>query len=580
MHDEEDLHGPNSIEPETGPSTNTASTEATQLPAAQPETREGATSVPPLPVSEPATRDRSKGNSFDDLAAVAQRAVTLADAKEILLRCTEAGLGAGEQKQLEVFLKEATGLDKPVLGALARDAKMTIRGLGLISSFDAAAEKYADILDGWSPPEGELPGVVFADGSWRAYDAEEGHYALITLEALTKDLSKVFKGSWVMRTERDLQEVMRRLVAHYERSGFFGDAVEGLPTRDCFVRYDPEMGALVTEAHSRSHKARFRLDVEFSRSAEAPAFLAGLQRVLPDPGKRQLLQEVFGCLVFQTTPPKDPVRRMLILSGVAGSGKSTVIELARQLLPAELVATVPPASWNNEFARARLAGVWLNYCTELAGNKLLSTEILKQVTARETITGRHRYGQEREIRPIAFHVCATNELPYINDSSRALDRRLIVLQFDHALDQTEMDSHFLDRVREELPGVVAWAAAGAERLMARGHFELPAGHAEGMLKMKFRDNVVALFAHTQLARAPGRRVTSADLQAALGCYAVAQGYDRAVASGSGVMRRLANLMELNYGAARSASNNAPYYTGVALKDPAAPPAPDDGLAGL
>ncbi|WP_161495013.1 phage/plasmid primase, P4 family [Caulobacter sp. BP25] len=492
----------------------------------------------------------------------------------------EVGVGAGELAHIQVLLGQATGLEKPVLTGLTRDARNTIRPFGVISSYEAAAKAYSSVLDGYASPEGDLAGVVFAQENWNIFDQSEGYYVHVSKGEITKDLVEKLRGSWTVKTERDQREVVRRLVDRYEIPRFFDDAAEGLPTQECFVRFDASARALIAEPLARSHKARFRVDVALSRTAAAPRFLAGLERVLPDPRKRQALQEFVGCLALRVTPWQDCDRRMAILWGPGGSGKSTFIEVARSLLPPELVASVPPKTWGDEFSRARLEGVWLNYCTELAGNQLIATDILKQVLSGETVTARHRYGQEREIRPIALHVVATNELPRISDSSGALDRRLLVIHFDQALSQAEMDGRFLKSLREERPGIIAWAAEGAERLMSRGHFELPPGHAEAMLRMKFGDDIVSLFAHTQLERAPDHRVTSADLRAALANYAVEQGHDRAVAAGSGPMRRLSSLMEVNYGAKRSASNNAPFYTGVALKRPPAPQDAETGLEGL
>lgn len=517
--------------------------------------------------------------TFDELLADARRAATLEDVQTVLSKAKEVGVGAGQQKLLEVVLAESTDLDKSVISAVAREVKMTVTGLGVVSSYDTAVAAYTRFLDEVHPSDGDQPGIAFCGSKLWTYTEEAHHYSHVSEEELDEHLLETFRGSWTIRTVNDLREVKRRVLAYYSRKGFFDDAAEGLPLANTFVRFDGDTGAFVEEPLSRSHKARFRLEADFIPTAQAPAFTHGLQRLLGE-AELGVLQEALGCLLFRVKPRNDDVRRMLILCGVPGSGKSTFIEVVRAILPPELVASVPPQSFKDEFARARLAGVWFNHVSEMDGSKLLPTTALKQITAGETVTGRHRYGQETEIRPIAFHVFATNELPQVNDPSGALDRRIIVVPFERSLDRTQMDSQYLNRVRRELPGVIAWAAEGATRLMQRGYFELPPGHAKAMLRMKFKDDVIALFVHTRLERAPGHRVSSSDLQANLRDFASAEGFDRAVASGSGAMRRLSGLMEAAYGAERSPSNNAPYYTGVRLKGAASPPSQEDDFEGL
>ncbi|MBX9803914.1 MAG: hypothetical protein K2Y04_14280, partial [Caulobacteraceae bacterium] len=512
----------------------------------------------------PAQERAAEVITFDGLVADAARAETPDDVEDVLVRGREIGLSAAKLKLLEVRLCEATGLDKSVISAAARDAKDIMRPYGNVGTYDAAARVYVTILDEDCPSEEESPGIVYDEDELSAYD-ERGFYDLISTEVLSADLRKTFKGRAVVRTDRDVKEMHNRIAEHYRAVGFFANAARGLPVANGFAFYDGVTGKVRLDRHSRRQKARLCLDIDFSPNATAPVFNRSLRRVLPDAKKRQALQEMMGCVMFQVVPRRDAARRMAILTGRAGSGKSTFIETVKLVLPPSVVANVPPATWHSEFARARLAGKWLNYCTELTRNKLLADDQVKQIVACETVTGRHRYGQEHEIQPIAFHVLATNTMPHITDNSGAFDRRLLVLQFDQPLDQSEMDSNLIEQIRQERPGIIAWAAEGAERLMARGAFDLPPGHAEAMLKAKFQDDVVGLFVHTQLVAAPGNRLSSSELQAALANFAVAHGYDRVAAIGSGVMRRLAGLIDGAFGAKRSASNNAPHYTGVALK---------------
>ena len=76
--------------------------------------------------------------------------------------------------------------------------------------------------------------------------------------------------------------------------------------------------------------------------------------------------------------------------------------------------------------------------------------------------------------------------------------------FEHPLQNPEIDDSLFDRIREEeLPGVLAWAMEGAERLARRGTYLLPPGHEEAVLRMQFGDDPVELFVRLCVEAAPG-----------------------------------------------------------------------------
>ncbi|WP_374470250.1 hypothetical protein [Phenylobacterium sp.] len=207
---------------------------------------------------------------------------------------------------------------------------------------------------------------------------------------------------------------------------------------------------------------------------------------------------------------------------------------------------------------------------------------VKRILAGETVTGRHRYGQTFEMRCHAFHVFATNELPRVQDRSGAIERRALVISFERSLSDAEVDATFLAKVKEELPGVVAWAAQGFERAMRRGVFTLPRGHKEALVQMQHQGDGVAIFAHLHLEKAHGARVTTADLKAALRAFARDRDFDPITIASDGAMRRLSTLIEAVHGGRRSRTNNSPYYEGVRLKDVSGQPIAiqDDEMAGL
>lgn len=188
----------------------------------------------------------------------------------------------------------------------------------------------------------------------------------------------------------------------------------------------------------------------------------------------------------------------------------------------------------------------------------------KRILAAEPVTGRYRFGQAWQFRCHALHVFAANELPRVQDKSGAIERRALVIQFERSLSDSEVDATFLAKVKGELAGVVAWAAEGLERAMLRGTFTVPPGHKEAVVQMQHQGDGVAIFAHLHLEKAPGARVTTADLKAALRTFARQRDFDPVTIASDGSMRRLSTLIEALHGGRRSKTNNAPYYEGVRL----------------
>lgn len=70
----------------------------------------------------------------------------------------------------------------------------------------------------------------------------------------------------------------------------------------------------------------------------------------------------------------------------------------------------------------------------------------------------------------------TNELPRLGDSSGALASRMLLLRMERSFLERE-DRGLATKLLAELPGILAWAIVGWQRLRTRGYFVQPdAGH--------------------------------------------------------------------------------------------------------
>ena len=512
--------------------------------------------------------------------AAASSADDIEGVEALLYACHQDGIEGGRLKLVEAAIEGATGWKPHVIAALSNSEKKRFKGR-VLSTPDGLAEAYiAELLVHYVD-------ALFDEGALHVYAELEAEpmsdvnfYSRVSHAELEADVTDFLRGHPLMDRAHARKEVLRLVAVKLARQGFFAGFTPGLNCLNGFATWDAESQALVLLEHAPEHRARFRAPLEFGSAATAPVFLNGIRRVLPDSSRQMALQEFIGAILFGSLPDKENVRRMLVLYGATRSGKSTILDLLQMLFPPSVVTSVPLAEWSSEFARARLAGMYLNVCTELNGGAPSVSAFVKQITAGETVSGRLRFGQTFPFVPFAFHVFATNELPKVQDRSGAIERRALVIEFEHSLSDSEVDGAFREKVREELPGIVAWAAEGFERAMRRGRFTVPTGHKEALVAMQHQGDPVAIFAHLELEKAPGSRLLSADLKAALRTFARHHDYDPVTIGSDGSMRRMSGLIEGLHGGRRSKTNNAPYYEGVRLKAEARPAPQDDDLAGL
>jgi putative DNA primase/helicase len=92
-----------------------------------------------------------------------------------------------------------------------------------------------------------------------------------------------------------------------------------------------------------------------------------------------------------------------------------------------------------------------------------------------------------------------NDMPTVKDTSNALHRRLKLIRFHRVFKDSEKDIHLIDKLSEELPGILNWALEGLLRLRRQGQFTLAAAVDAAKDEFKYESNPVAqwLKEHTE-----------------------------------------------------------------------------------
>ena len=172
-------------------------------------------------------------------------------------------------------------------------------------------------------------------------------------------------------------------------------------------------------------------------------------------------------------------QRALVLYGPRGTGKSTFLKVLGALfkpLGAAALASVDPKDWINDNHAARLMGARLNVVGELDPSYLLGQARFKTIVDGDALTTCEKYQQATRWYPRCAHAFAANELPMVPNADPSFWDRWVVLGLDRHFRGTTDEVVGLGEeiVLGELPGVVAWAVTGAQRLpVSYTHLTLP-----------------------------------------------------------------------------------------------------------
>jgi len=266
----------------------------------------------------------------------------------------------------------------------------------------------------------------------------------------------------------------------------FAEAASGINCASGLIQFDAN-GEWQLQPHHPEHRLRHILSSSFHGlpiAAPPPGsllytLLHGCFRDDPEAeAKIAHVGEIAGAaaagLIHQLLRPQA----IVMLGERAENGKSQILDMLKGLLPADAVESVTPAQMSKDQFRAKLAGKMLNVADEL-GTAAIVSDVFKAIVTGEPVMGKTVYAPPFSFRPRAMHVFATNGLPpFAEGMDRGVRRRLCVLTSNRVIPSNERIVRIGERVaQEEGDLLLAFAVAGAQRLLAQGRFtETRSGH--------------------------------------------------------------------------------------------------------
>lgn len=227
--------------------------------------------------------------------------------------------------------------------------------------------------------------------------------------------------------------------------------------------YDPVTRQMIP--HNPSYRATVQIPHKFDPDArtEGQALEEWLRFAIPDGDDREMLLEYAGlCLTRDVRQQK-----FLILQGVGGSGKSTLIRLIERMIGSENIANISLSELTQRFAAYGLMGKLLNSCADLEVAALEDTSVLKKLLGEDSLRVEPKGKDAISIRSMARLIFSTNELPTVkSERSNGFYRRLQVLEMNSQ--PTTINAALFDELNGQINHFIRLCVEAVQRMYERG----------------------------------------------------------------------------------------------------------------
>jgi putative DNA primase/helicase len=274
--------------------------------------------------------------------------------------------------------------------------------------------------------------------------------------------------------------------------------------------------------HDRADLLTKLCPVAFDPDAIAPRWDAFVQGIFD----RRLALMDFVQLLLGYCLTGD-VRELVlpILWGVGANGKSTLLGIIMEVLGADYAMKAPPdllvaKGDTHPTERADLHGKRLVVAIETDDGKRLAEALVKDLTGGDRIRARKMKQDFWEFAPTHKLILATNHKPRVRGTDHAIWRRLALVPFtvrfwnsdrgESGPDELRADRTMADKLRSELPGILAWTVRGC-LAWQRGGLGAPGEVAVATAEYRTQQDVLGLFVGDCCTLGPDLKAKASDL---------------------------------------------------------------------
>lgn len=379
------------------------------------------------------------------------------------------------------------------------------------------AAKFAEDQDVLFSPE---------ENRFYAYDATTGRWSRLTEGALSlklhRDAFAAAKGEGFASemgfrlTCRQLTALSNLLKGQCERQNAFATSHGLIHVQNGML--DLSTGVAVLKPFAPDHYSRNQVPLSYNPKATCPRFINELLKLaLPDEDI-DLLQRWAGSVLLGG----NQAQRLIIITGLAGGGKSTLISIIEVIIGDHNIAELRPEQLGeSRFEKSRFIGKTLLVGKDVRSDYLADAAVsqLKSLTGGDRMTAELK--GSNEVVPLRgnFALAITaNAIPKLrlDGDADAWRRRLLMIPFNGKKPAKPIPDFAGLLVREEGEGILNWMVEGAIKHLAElkttGNYVLTDAQQERIRAMLAESNSVEEYISASVVLDPIRDVTSDELR--------------------------------------------------------------------
>lgn len=278
-------------------------------------------------------------------------------------------------------------------------------------------------------------------------------------------------ATWAMKSEaRSKIESMVALAATLPGVPVLPDELDTDPWRLNVANGTLDLRSGELRPHRRLDFITKLVPVDYNPDAQAPRWEAFLERITG--GNKELLDFLQLATGYSLTGSTGE-ECVFIPYGIGRNGKSKflgaladVLGDYAQQLPRESLMTRVQGGIPNDVAK--LKGARFVTAIETGEGRRLDEQLIKQLTGGDRISARFLHAEFFEFIPECKVWLATNHKPRVSGTDEGIWSRIRLIPFEVVIPLGERDPQLAAKLRDELPGILAWAVDGCLRWQRAG----------------------------------------------------------------------------------------------------------------